>query len=115
MNVEPSKTKFELIINQPLLDLMESCETFCVAGCYSVDAFDVSKEQIGHWISANGQEQSCVAATQLHELIAEVKVCQINITSELFNADWQPTACVGWLTQWETALGDATEKKGQNQ
>jgi hypothetical protein len=104
------KTEIELQVEQPLLELMESCETFCVAGCCGVDAFDVSKEQVGCWVSAQGQEKALAAAVQLHTLIEEVKTYCHKVTSDRFNAHWTPLACACWLSNWETALGEVLKK-----
>ncbi|MDB6068036.1 MAG: hypothetical protein JWR26_4244 [Pedosphaera sp.] len=53
--------QIELQVSQPLRQLMESCETFCVAGCCGADAFGVSEQQIGEWVKIVGVEQAALA------------------------------------------------------
>src|SRR3954451_4113128 len=96
--------EIELKVNQPLLNLMESCETFSVAGCCGVDAFDVSEEPIRAWVKTAGLDQSSLAREQIQLLIAEVAVSNTPVNSDRFNACWSAQECINWLNEWKTVL-----------
>ena len=103
------KTEIELQVSQPLLKLMESCETFCIAGCCGTDAFDVSEKQINEWVKTVGVEQTDLASKQLNALIEEVTLRDTKVTSDRFNACWSALECVGWLNQWRIALDEVSK------
>jgi hypothetical protein len=96
--------EIQLQISQPLLELMRSCETFCVALCCGVGAFDVSEQQIGEWVKTAGLDQAGLARQQLQTLMDEVAAYGAAVTSDLFCASWSAQECVAWLNEWKTAL-----------
>jgi hypothetical protein len=63
----------EITIPHPLSDLMQDCETFCVASCCDIDAFDFGPENTEKWISRVGLEAASQAKDQLVSLIKEVQ------------------------------------------
>ena len=103
--------QMDLVVKQPLLELMEFCETYCVAGCCGTDAFEITPELIRTWISRKDRGQALIAGAQLRDLIDHVKGCGQTVTSDRFNAHWEPAACANWLGHWDAAMVEALKPR----
>jgi hypothetical protein len=103
------KTGIQLEMKEPLLELMRSCETYCVTACCGADAFEITKEQVGRWVSTQSRERVLEAAAQLQSLIGQVKPGKVYNFWDWFSFQWPPEKCKGWLEEWQRALEAATE------
>lgn len=103
------KTEIQLEMKGPLLELMRSCETYCVTGCCGADAFEITKEQVGRWVSTQSKERVLEAEAQLRSLIGQITPDSVYSMGEWFNHQWSEE-CKEWLGRWQTtleaALGD---------
>jgi hypothetical protein len=107
------KNETELNLAQPLLGLVEFCETYCVAGCCGINAFEIAEERVCLWIDENGVSIGENALGQLRNIMAEIAKLELDVTSDRINAHWTSQACVAWLGQWEILLDTVLNKTKQ--
>ncbi len=98
----------ELEIPNPLLDLLSNSETFCVAGCCDLDAFDNGAAQGKIWVARTGSTQATEAITQLQLLANQAQ--QFDWQVDLPPLGWFGSRRTDrmllkiWFEEWETAL-----------
>jgi hypothetical protein len=101
-----SQSKLE--IPNPLLDLLGHGETFCVAGCCGLDAFDNGAERVKHWVDRAGPTQATEAIAQLQLLANQAQ--QLDWHVELPRLGWFGSGRTDrmwlkvWFEEWETTL-----------
>lgn len=105
------KSETELKINQPLLGFFDFCETYCVAGCCGVDAFEISEERVAEWVSKNGIAAAKDAREQLQTMISDISKQDVTVTSDRLNAWWPAEACAAWLDKWVAVLNIVLNKE----
>jgi Family of unknown function (DUF6331) len=98
------KEEIELQVKEPLLGLIQSCETYCVAYCCGLDAFDRSQEQVAMWIGAHPREETLLALAQLNELIARVKPDSDVLFWNWFSHGTPAGEALEWLNGWKVSL-----------
>jgi hypothetical protein len=102
------KNEVELTIEEPLSDLMASCEHFCVVYCCGIYAFDPGKESVGLWVAGEAREKVQLARTQIRALIERVQMLSpegqfgLIFKGQLMSVKW--TEGIAWLIEWETSL-----------
>ena len=64
-------SKLEVRLPKPLLDLLRSCETNCVAGCCGVEAFGFTERNFRGWLHRNPDQRDTIA-TQLDVLLRKI-------------------------------------------
>ena len=104
------KPEVELKIDQPLLGLFDFCETYCVAGCCGVDAFEITEKRVAEWVSQNGMAAAKQAKEQLQTVIDDISKQDVTITSDRLNAWWPAQACATWLEKWLAVLNVVISK-----
>jgi len=98
------KEEIKLKLDQPLLGLVEFCETYCVADCCGSDAFEITEERIAKWVSEIGIATAKLAEEQLEAIILNISSREVNVSSERINFYWPAQDCVNWLEQWKAIL-----------
>lgn len=105
------KEEIALRLDHPLLGLVEFCETYCVAGCCGVDAFEITEERIDQWVSENGVAATQQALEQLQGIVRDLSNRNFTVMSERLNACWPAQECVAWLERWAVTLDVVISKR----
>ena len=93
-------------IPEPLWSVMQACETFCVAECCGLDAFDISAEPLIQWSHPDKQ-------TLLSQGIEQVETLMKTFSGKNHYCSGQLNycgACREWsemLSRWKVAMKDA--------
>ena len=97
-------------LSEALYTMMRECESYCVAGCCGVDAYEISAEALRRWaklqapdfLAARREELLQLLATfRSHNGLARVESLDLNDTK--LASDW-----IQWFEQWLAALDQAT-------
>ncbi|WP_344103635.1 DUF6331 family protein [Myceligenerans crystallogenes] len=75
----------DMQIPRPLDDLVGRCETYCVAGCCGIEAFDPSPQEVERWVERSGSERALTAVRQIDELLDLVSDERLCVTSQRLN------------------------------
>jgi len=78
----------ELEFPKSLMELLESCEIHCVAGCCGLDAFEFSREQMLKWLLEHPRQGDAVRE-QVDKMIGQIRVVtEPEVSSMRLNAWW---------------------------
>jgi hypothetical protein len=102
----------DLFVSDPLLQLFHSCETQCVAGCCSLDAFDVCGEQLAAWVAGQSAAHAVAALNQFEWLLDTISGHRGPVVADSldghFNHTWQtPYDCLTYFAEWRQAIAEA--------
>jgi hypothetical protein len=67
MEIEQGSLRIRLC--QPLLSLAYQCETFCVIGCYGIEALDICADTVLSWAQRAGIDEARAALKQIDNII----------------------------------------------
>jgi hypothetical protein len=93
----------ELVLADPLRSCVFACETYCVAGCCGLEAFDLGIDNVRAWAKDRPATDLAQARRQLAEWIALVEGATETVHSDELNVLTDP-AYRGELLAWLRAL-----------
>jgi hypothetical protein len=96
-----------LELHYPLLSLIKFCETFCMAECCDINAFDVSSLNMEGWIEDEGIDNARTALKQIESTISFVTSQSLNVYSDTFNYSWTPSEFKEYFKVWAAELQKA--------
>lgn len=99
---------------EPLIGLLQTCETNCVTGCCGVDAYDLDPRHMQPWIKDRSIQDAMLSWEQLGEVIETIReridVSEIVSNEFQFNAIWNPRSeCIDYLHRWRHVIRKAVE------
>jgi hypothetical protein len=96
--------RFDLKLPQPLLDLIKTCETKCIAGCCGLEAYDPSPDPMVPWFRFRLDDDE---PWRVFDQFADVRRWLCRRPGEIvsdeyeFNAVWPTwTACADYFSEW---------------
>ncbi len=107
--MNPAPPELELETPVPLWELVRRCETFCVAGCCGLDAFNRDAAEMLPWLREHQNEFPLV----LDQLSAELRRLRDNrgvVNSRQFNEAWDASGAVDYFRQWRGTILEAALK-----
>jgi len=102
----------DLVLPNPLMKLVRECETVCVAGCCSLDAFNRDAADMLPWLREH-QNEFPLVLDQLSEVVRLLRENRSEVHSDMdeFNAVWRtPADAVEYLRQWRVTILEAAQK-----
>lgn len=105
-----------LVIDGPLRDCVQACETICVAGCCGLDAFDLDVDHVGQWARQRTAQELAAARIALAACLSQVEAPTRWLTSELLGHHTGEHgqfrgALLAWLRRLDGALEAAENTK----
>jgi hypothetical protein len=104
--VEGDNFKMEKKIKfpEPLAGLIQECETFCIAYCCGIDAFDISEANIKRWKAKHSEADFNLVKSQLENIIKQSLSFQGKLSSAQLNWVCPQIEFINWLKEFDNKL-----------